>query len=104
MAAENPTASVRECTMTVTVSIPVFLQAFVDNAETIQVSGQTVKECLGETMTRYPTLKKMLVDQSGKLHAYVGIYINGEDAFPDEMSRKVKDGDEIHVIYALAGG
>jgi molybdopterin converting factor small subunit len=46
----------------------------------------------------------MLVDDSGRLHSYVGIYINGQDAFPGEMSKPVKSGDEIHVLYALAGG
>jgi len=90
--------------MSVKVNMPVVLQAFADNSETLEVDGQTVGECLAEIMRRYPTLKKMLVDQSGKLHAYVGIYINDQDAYPGEMSRTVSDGDEIHIIYALAGG
>ena len=46
----------------------------------------------------------MLFNKEEKLHSYVGTYINGEDAFPNELSRTIKDGDEIHVIYIIGGG
>ena len=46
-------------------------------------------------MKKYPGVKKMLVDDRGKLHSYVGIYINSQDAFPDELTKPIKDGDEL---------
>ena len=90
--------------MSVRINLPVFLQAFTDDKETMDVEGRNVGECLGVLMKVHPGVKKMLVDDKGKLHSYVGIYINGQDAFPDEMAKPVKDGDEIHVLYALGGG
>jgi adenylyltransferase/sulfurtransferase len=90
--------------MSVKIIMPVFLQPFTSNKETIEVEGKTVGECLAAVMSRYPETREMLVDQNGKLHSYVGVYVNGQDAYPGEMNKRVDDGDEIHVLYALAGG
>jgi molybdopterin converting factor small subunit len=90
--------------MSIKINVPVFLQAFTENQETMAVEGRTVGECLAAAMKAYPAVRKMLVDDKGNLHSYVGIYINGQDAFPGEMGRTVKDGDEVHVLYALGGG
>ena len=90
--------------MSIRINMPIFLQPFTDNKETFEAEGETVAECLADLIKRYPEVKKMLMDDSGKLHSYVGVYINGQDAFPGEMAKKVKAGDEIHVLYALAGG
>jgi hypothetical protein len=86
------------------INLPVFLQAYTDNRETMEVDGRNVGECLAVVMKAHPDIRKMLVDDKGKLHSYVGVYINGQDAFPGEMARPVKEGDEIHVLYALGGG
>lgn len=90
--------------MSIKINIPTFLQAFTDDKETIDIDGETVGACLNALMRQYPDVKKMLVDEKGDLHSYVGIYINGQDAFPNETAKPVKDGDEIHVLYSLAGG
>jgi len=90
--------------MSIRINVPIFLQPFTGNKEIVEAEGKTVGECLGVLMKEYPEVRKMLVDDNGKLHSYVGIYINGQDAFPGEMARAVETGDEIHVLYALAGG
>jgi molybdopterin converting factor small subunit len=90
--------------MSIKLIMPVFLQAITNDKETIEVSGGTVGECIDAVIKIYPALKKMLIDDKGRLHNYVGIYINSEDAFPDELKKPVKDGDEVHVLYTLAGG
>lgn len=90
--------------MSIKVNLPVFLQAFVGDKETVEVEGKTVGDCLKALSDQYPAIRKMLVNDKGALHSYVGIYINTEDAFPNELDKPVSDGDEIHVLYALAGG
>jgi molybdopterin converting factor small subunit len=46
----------------------------------------------------------MVFDKKGKLHNYIGIYVNGEDAFPQQLAKAVRDGDEIHILYIIGGG
>ena len=39
-------------------------------------------------------------DTTGKF----GIYINGESAYPGELDKSVKDGDELSMVLIIAGG
>jgi hypothetical protein len=49
-------------------------------------------------------LESALFDKRGKLNNIVEIYLNLQSAYPDELARQVKDGDEIHVTLMLSGG
>ncbi len=90
--------------MSIKVVIPSYLQAYTDNQKTIEVIGSTLSECLNSLVAQNPGIKPMLFDKESKLHSYVGTYINGEDAYPNELTRPTEDGDEIHVIYIIGGG
>jgi len=90
--------------MSVTINIPIFLQAFAGDKDSHQEEGQTVGEALANLCQRYPEMKRLLFDKQGKLFSYIGIYLNGTDAYPDELAKPVKDGDVIHVLMLIAGG
>ncbi|MCK5100585.1 MAG: MoaD/ThiS family protein, partial [Desulfobacteraceae bacterium] len=45
-----------------------------------------------------------IFDKKGELLHYIEIYLNKESAYPGELEKKVKDGDEIQIITFLAGG
>ncbi len=90
--------------MSVKFIMPIFLQPVAGEKEAIEVEGKNVGECIAEIIKQYPAMKKMLIDNKGRLHNYVGVYINGQDAYPNEMQKPVKSGDEVHILYTLAGG
>jgi len=90
--------------MSVKFTMPVFFQPVTNDRESIEVEGKTVRECLEAIIREYPAIRKLLMDKKGKLHNYVGVYINGKDAYPNEMDKEVKPGDEVHVLYTMAGG
>ncbi len=90
--------------MSVTVNIPVFLQAAAGDKESHQVEGKTVGEAVADLCRQYPEMKAQLFDKQGNLFRYVGIYVNGTDAYPDELAKPVKDGDVIQVLMMIAGG
>jgi molybdopterin converting factor small subunit len=70
----------------------------------VETDGRTVGECLQELVTRYPDLEAVLFDKKGGLRRNLEIYLNLESAYPDELARAVKDGDQIHVTVMLTGG
>ena len=72
--------------------------------ETVEVEGKTVGECLDDLVSKYPPLEKQIFDKKRNLSSIMEIYLNGESAYPDELAKKVKDGDTINLIYFLAGG
>ena len=90
--------------MGVKINIPSYLQSLTSSMEVLEVSGGSVGECLNHLVEQFPGMEKMLFDKSGKLHGYVGIYVNGEDAYPEDLAKLVKDGDELHILYLIGGG
>ena len=77
---------------------------YTNGQETVEVNGNDVGECLKELVKQYPNLENEIFDKKGKLLSVLEIYLNGASAYPDELAREVKDGDEIHLLVMLAGG
>jgi len=80
------------------------LLSYVNNEKTVEVTGNTVSECLNQLVKQFPAVEKMLFARKGRLLGHVGIYINGKDAYPKELTKPVKDGDELYVLHVYAGG
>ena len=90
--------------MSIKIVIPLYLQPFTNNLEAVEVDGSTVGVCFNNLTKQFSGMEKMLFDKNGKLLSYVGIYVNGEDAYPEELAKPIEDGDELHIIYIIGGG
>jgi molybdopterin converting factor small subunit len=77
---------------------------FTNNQDAVEVAGSNVGDCLNQLVKQYPDLRDALLDKKGKLLNVVEIYVNMESAYPEELAKPVKDGDEIHITVMLAGG
>ena len=71
---------------------------------TAESSGKTIGECLKQIVIEFPQLKKEIFDPEGKLQVHVSIFLNGEDSYPEELSKKLNDGDIIDMIPIIGGG
>ncbi len=91
--------------MAVTLRIPSPLRRLTDGNETVDVEGDTLAAVIDAAESRYPGFKARLCDESGNLRGFVHIYVNTEDArHLDGLGTAVKDGDEISIVPAVAGG
>lgn len=90
--------------MSVKVNIHRTHRIHTDGLEMVEVEGKTVGDCLDHLVEQYPGMREGLFDKRGKLLNVVEVYVNNESAYPDELAKPVKDGDEIHLILMLAGG
>jgi molybdopterin converting factor small subunit len=79
-------------------------RTYTDGLEMVEVEGGTVGDCLDQLVQQYPGMKEGLFDKKGKLLNVVEVYVNNESAYPEELAKSVKDGDEIQLILMLAGG
>jgi molybdopterin synthase sulfur carrier subunit len=53
----------------------------------------------------HPGIKDRLCDESGELRRFVNIYVNEEDIrFLKGKETMLKDGDEVSIVPAIAGG
>ena len=91
--------------MGVNVRIPTPLRKLTQDKETVRASGATIQAIVDDLEKQYPGLKERLCDERGELRRFVNIYLNDEDIrFAQGKATPVKDGDEISIIPAIAGG
>ena len=91
--------------MAVTVKLPTQLRAAAGNATEAQVDGGTVGEALDNLYTQHAELRERIADDGGGLRRFVNVYLGGEDIrFLDGLETAVKDGDELTILPAVAGG
>ena len=90
--------------MSIPISIHKAHRQHTNGNEIVKVKGSTVKDCLQDLIKKYPNLEKELFKSANILKPIIEIYINLESAYPDELSKPVKDGDKIHLTVMLAGG
>jgi molybdopterin synthase sulfur carrier subunit len=87
------------------VRIPTPLRKLTNDEELVEVTAATVGAAIIELQTRYPGIKERLMDESGEVRRFVNVYVNEEDIrFLQNQQTPLKDGDEISIIPAIAGG
>tara|TARA_Y100000589_G_scaffold86923_1_gene80963 strand:+ start:1215 stop:1490 length:276 start_codon:yes stop_codon:yes gene_type:complete len=91
--------------MPIKVRIPTPLRKLTHDEEVVETAAESVSEAITDLETRYPGIKERLVDEAGEVRRFVNVYVNEEDIrFLDNASTPLKDGDEISIIPAIAGG
>jgi molybdopterin converting factor small subunit len=90
--------------MPVNVHIHKTHRQYTNGLEVVPVAGRTVGECLSQLIRQFPGMEKTLFAKKDKLQNNVEIFINDATAYPNELVKPVKDGDEIHLVVMLAGG
>ena len=88
--------------MSIKLNLPPVLSYYTNNQQLPEVNGNTVGECLDHLTKQYPDIKRVMYTEDGKVASFFDVYVNGKDAYPDGLSRPVKDGDELSII--LGGG
>ena len=87
------------------VRIPTPLRKLTNNEELVEVNAATIGEAIIELQSRYPGIQERLVDEKGEVRRFVNVYVNEEDIrFLKNKQTPLKDGDEISIIPAIAGG
>ncbi len=90
--------------MTVKVRIPVPLQRLTKGKEEIEGRSGTVMELVTDLDQQYPGLGER-ISEAGKIRRFVNVYVNEEDIrFLNGEKTIVKDGDEVSIVPAIAGG
>lgn len=90
--------------MPVKVKIPVPLQRLTQGKEEVEGEAGTVISLIKGLDQKYPGLAERICE-GDKLRRFVNIYVNEEDVrFNKNEETVVKDGDEVSIVPAIAGG
>jgi molybdopterin converting factor small subunit len=90
--------------MAVKVHIHITHRQFTNGQDVVTAEGTTVGECLNHLIKQFPRMEKALFAKKDKLLNVVEVFVNHAAAFPNELTKPVKDGDEITLLVMLAGG
>lgn len=92
--------------MPVTVRIPLTLRRLTHEQELIDVQAATVAGAIDALHARFNGIRDRLLDkQTGRVRGSVLVFVNDEDIrFLQNEQTPLKDGDEISIIPAFAGG
>jgi molybdopterin synthase sulfur carrier subunit len=88
-----------------TVRIPTPLRKLTNNEELVEIGADTIGAAITELQTRFPGIKERLTDDKGEVRRFVNVYVNEEDIrFLQNQDTPLKEGDQISIIPAIAGG
>lgn len=91
--------------MAVNVRIPTPLRKLTGDEELVQVQPGTIATAFAEMQRRFPGIQERLMDEGGQVRRFVNVYVNEEDIrFLQNQDTALKDGDEVSIIPAIAGG
>lgn len=91
--------------MSVTVLIPTTLRSFTNRRSEIELEGNNVREVIQALADEYPETKKAIFEEDGTPRAFINIFVGDSNIKGLQgFDTPVKDGDEIMLIPAIAGG
>lgn len=91
--------------MSIKVRIPTPLQKMTGNKPEVNASGTNIKAILADLEKQFPGMKDRLYDEKGSLRRFINFYVNNEDIrFLKGETTPVKEGDEVSIVPAIAGG
>ncbi|WP_455377652.1 MoaD/ThiS family protein [Petrachloros mirabilis] len=87
------------------VRIPTPLRPLTKGQGEVEAQASSIAHMIETLNQAHPGLKDRLCDESGELRRFVNIYVNEEDIrFLKGKETSLKDGDEVSIVPAIAGG
>ena len=91
--------------MSVRVRVPTPLRKFTNGADEVNAQGINVRAIVDDLERSYPGIRERICDETGKIRRFVNVYVNGDDIrFLQNLETSLKDGDNISIVPAIAGG
>lgn len=91
--------------MAVSIHLPAILAPLANGTRVVDIDGPTVGAAVQALTQRYPALAPRLIDERGEQYPFVAIYLNDDDIrFVGGFDATVRDGDELAIVPAVAGG
>jgi len=91
--------------VSVSVRVPTILRPYTQGVSEVSAEGSTLTEVLDSLDASYPGIKGRVLDESGELRRFVNVYVDDDDVrFASGLQTAIKDGGQVSIIPAVAGG
>jgi adenylyltransferase/sulfurtransferase len=94
-----------EDAMAVSVYVPTPFRRLTGNRSIVEGHGKDVAELLEDLENQFPGFRSLLFGDQNDIPAHINIYVNSREISTlDGTATPLKDGDQVAVIPAIAGG
>jgi sulfur-carrier protein len=83
------------------VQIPTPLHSYTGRGE-VEARGATLAEVLADLDRQFPGIRFRMIDEQGRMRPHMRFFVNREMVF--DLSRPLRDADEVAIVQALSGG
>jgi len=91
--------------MGIKVRIPTPLRKLTNGESEVEAKGADISELIDDLEKSYPGIKGKLCEENGNVRKFLNIYLNDDDIrFMDSLATELRDGDNVSLIPAIAGG
>jgi molybdopterin synthase sulfur carrier subunit len=91
--------------MAATLYVPTPLRKLTNGKSKVEFSASNVDDIIARADVEFPGFRERVMDDDGEIKRFVNVFVNGVDVRTLQgKATPVKDGDEVSVIPAMAGG
>lgn len=91
--------------MPATLYVPTPLRKLTSGQSKVQLDATTIAEIIERAEQQYPGFRERVLDADGEVKRFINVFVNGVDVRKLQgKATPLKDGDEVSVIPAMAGG
>ena len=91
--------------MPVTVRLPTIMRSHAGGKSEVSAQGDTIGQVVDDIVRQVPGTAAHLKAPDGGVHKFVNVYLNDEDIrYLGKLDTPVKDGDQVSILPAVAGG
>ena len=91
--------------MSVTVRLPTIMRSHAGGQSEISAEGSTIGDVVDDVVRQFPGTATHLRAPDGGVHKFVNLYLNDDDVrYLQKLDTPVKDGDQVSILPAVAGG
>jgi sulfur-carrier protein len=89
----------------VTVHLPASLQQYSDGRRKFVIVADSVRSAVESLADQAPGLRQHMLDESGRLRPFINLFVDNQQVIDLEADGKeLRDGSELLVVAAVAGG
>jgi len=91
--------------LSVTVRLPTIMRSHAGGQSEVKAEGATIGEVVNDLVRQFPGTATHLKAPDGGVHKFVNVYLNDEDVrYLQKLDTPVKEGDQVSILPAVAGG
>jgi len=90
--------------MSVNIQLFSNLDKYTGGNNVVKVQGSSVGKCLDSLFSKYPDIKKVILDKNNRIQSKIFVSLNKNNPRPENLETPVNENDVIYILQVISGG